>query len=264
MPTVVVELATRAIDWRLWASVLLGLIERARSISFDPDGVAAPLGVRREGLRLLYGEAGRPGSRYRLVTVHSPAPSTGLQADQHSASQLDPPIEIEIVADHAGELDLVVVTSELATTISVTEPRLPGSIAVAMSGTMHDLPTWLGQRIEVGGAIELDPTDRPRLSAHGGIERIQVSADADLVAGEDGDLLRVSVGIRPTGPLAAAVLAWPFVRGRAQREVEHAVAETWAAIDRELSNGRTVDELVEDAFRDSVEGIAEHVPADRA
>ena len=139
---------------------------------------------------------------------------------------------------------------------------MPGPIAVAMSGMMPDLPTWLGQRIEVAGTVELGPTDRPRLSAHGGIERIQVSADADLAAAADGDLLRVRMGIRPSGPLAAAVLAWPFIRGRVQREVEHAVAETWAAIERELSDGGTVDELVEDAFRESVEGIAEHLAPD--
>lgn len=247
-----VAVPATAVDWAHWAMAVPILLDRLRGIAFDPDGVAHLADGRREGLRLLAGQPGTTGSRYRLVTVsHRQDPVTGTLSEH-----LDPPTEIEVQLDDATELRGLLSTPDFRACISLMDPARPGELRFDADLPLPDYPSWLGDRIVGSGTLALDAARRPRLSIQGGIGRVAVVGLLEFSAAGPAERLVATLDLHPSGPLVAAGLLWPFVRGRVRREVESSLIDLAAAIAGALRPERTVEEAIETTWTDAMADVA--------
>ena len=253
MPRLVAEVPAAPVDLRRWASLVPLLVARLRTLTYDEDGVARFASGRREGLRLVDGVAGQVGATYRLVTrseVLDPA-------TQQPTYQLDDPVTITVLADDARELRARITTAEYVADGTIEIPGLPTSAHLTLTLTPPDLPAWVGERIEATGRLDLSDPSHPRVQAQGQSK----AADGTAVLEHTDGRLRTELAVKPRGRLAVAVLAWPFVRGKARRAVTEGLAEWWQQVQATLPSDRSLEEVADEAVRDLEESVVEVVPA---
>lgn len=262
MPRLVVDVAAQPVDLARWASLLHLLRDRFRTLEFDADGVVRLPEGRREGLRVVAGEAGRTGATYRIVTWELVIdPATGGRRTSPS-----PPALLTVQQDDSRALRVALSTpvdgSAAAPThafdLTVPTPDAPVRAEALLALPMPDLPRWLGRRMDLQAVLDVGDPAHPVLAATGQLR--QATATARLE--HTGQTLRADLSVTPRGPLVFAALVWPFVAGRARRTVATGMREWWATVVSTLDPAATPEAVADELVGDLARTLVDRLPAD--
>ncbi|MFW6599055.1 hypothetical protein ACQBAU_01095 [Propionibacteriaceae bacterium Y2011] len=217
MPSLTTTTTIPDLDLESLVSVLPGLIQRIRTITFDGDDVARLDGERREGLRLVDGTAGTPGSAYRIVL------DTDEGQDHPDARRA---VTATLVTDDHHVIKVDVTAAEGNAIVELANPLRPQHVTAEATVTHAEVPVWFGRDIDACATIDL-----PRLSAgHGQVFRAGLNTrwgtgnlEVELTRRPDRHEVTVTLAVRPRWMLAVGMVSWPFLRKRAQAEFDRTV-----------------------------------------